>query len=399
MSDPVLVAVPPKGGSLDDVLKKLVARAWVRPDLVAGIRRLLKDDKRRVKLEEGLIELWLASGCAYEPTMRAADRFGHDLDEVDAALKRMRRWRDDQGRERLDYAGKATVEAMLHVLGQDNDPVIREAASALHLQLDLTRPGKPSRMVFNHLEFSFSAPARPGSAGSAPVRGVLMGTDHEVTPTWLRRNKRDLSLTCYDAFHNTLMDVLDLGAVRNWQELKAHLIESDTAVRILGSLGLDDYLGHCVLMGSARAERVRALLATGAPRRWAVEGDPKLGLLAGESVLIDPAYEEIYGEVLGAKRHGIRLSSGPKDIERVCAAEDRVAIYIVRSGSTVAVTDGLCVVGDELITSETIVAVNQDSLDRNPGIGVLVDSLAPGNDDHTAAWRAKLAKRLGNRLV
>jgi hypothetical protein len=391
MSDPVLVAVPPKGGSLDDVMKRLVKLGWIAPGVATALRRLIKEDKRRVKLEEGLIQLWAASGCEKDATLRAADRFGHDLDEVEQALMRMRRWRDADGREQVDYTGKSGVERMLDGLRHDADRELSEAALAMHLQLDLTRPGRPSRMVFNHLEFTF----QPADGGQ-PVRGLLMGTDHEVTPTYLRKHKRDLSLTCYDAFHNTLLDALDTGKVRNWHELTAHLIKANTDVRILGSLGLDDYLGHCVLMRADHAARARAL---GGSRRWADRGDARLELLRGQPLLIDPQYEEIYKLVLDADANGIRFESGPKDIENQCAVHGRAAVYIVRSGSTVACTPGLCVVGEELITSETIVAVNQERLDHNRDIGRLVENLAPSQEDHAAAWRAKLAQRLGDRLI
>lgn len=394
MREPVLVAVPPKGGSLDDVLTKLVTLGWLQPEVVTAIRRLIKEDKRRVKLEEGLIELWRANGCDPQATMRAADRVGHDLDEVDRALKRMRRYAGEDGRPQLDYTGKSGVETILDALRHDPDPEIREAALSLHLQLDLTRPGKPSRMVFNHIEFEYTP---PHARGRAPVRALLMGTEHEVTPSYLRKHKRDLSLTCYDAFHATLLDALDTPKVHNWRELTAHLIKANTDVRILGSLGLDDYLGHCVLMNRALAERTKAL---GGSRRWAdSRTDPKLEILRGQTVLIDPQYEEIYGLILDAQEHGVRFASGPKDIETECATKDRVAIYIVRSGSTVACTPGLCVVGEEVITSETIVAVNQERLDHNRDIHVLVESLAPTQADHAPAWRERLAARLGDRLL
>src|SRR5476649_2758280 len=111
--EPVLIAIPPKGGSLDDVLKKLVAVGWLRPELVTATRQLIKEDKRRVKLEEGMIALWRQSGYNAEATMRAADLYGHDLGDVEQALKRMRRYRDDQGNNQLDYTGKSGVELML----------------------------------------------------------------------------------------------------------------------------------------------------------------------------------------------------------------------------------------------------------------------------------------------
>ena len=391
MTDPVLVAVPPKGGSFDDVLKRLVALGWVRTEVVAALRRLIKEDKRRVKLEEGLIQLWRESGHEYEATMRAADRFGHDLDDVDQALKRMRRYVGTDGTTQLDYTGKSGVERMLQAIRQDVDPELAEAAYALHLQLDLTRPGRPSRMVFNQLEIEVARP------GKLPVRAILLGTDHEVTPTYLRKHKRDVSLTCYDAFHNTLLDALDTPQVRNWSELTKHLIQTHTDVRILGSLGLEDYLGHCILMSSRMA--AEAVRLGGGPG-WAENAaDPKLALLTKTPVLIDPAYEEVYGLILSARERGIQFETGPKDIETTCATQDRVAIYIVRSGSTVAVTPGLCVVGQELITSETIVAVNQERLDKNPAVGALVESLAPSATDHTAAWRKKLKAKLGDRFV
>ena len=392
MTDPVLIAIPPKGGSFDDVLKRLVKLGWLRPELVAALRALIKADKRRVKLEEGLIPLWDDSGHGYEATMRAADRYGHDLDDVDQALKRMRRWQGQDGHEHLDYASRSTVEQLLVTLRQDGEAQVREAAACLHIQFDLTRPGKPARMVFNALD----AEVIP-CPGAAAVRVALMGTEHEVTPTYLRKHQRDLSLTCYDAFHNTLLDVLDTPKVHNWQELKAHLKQAGTGVRILGSLGLDDYLGHCVLMSRRLADEVRAL---GGGPRWA-DGptDPKLALLRRSPLLIDAMYREVYALMLDAQSLGITLESGPKDIERVCAEQDRCAIYIVRSGSTVAVTPNLCVVGHELITSETIVAANQERLDHHPGVRALVEALAPSVEDHTAAWRAKLASKLGDRFV
>jgi hypothetical protein len=312
------------------------------------------------------------------------------MDDVAAALKRMRRWTDHDGRVRLDYTPRTEVEGLLDRCRHDKDQVVREAALALHLQLDLTRPGKPSRVVFNQLDFTYRQGKGPA------VRGVLIGTDHEVTPTYLRKHKRDISLTCYDAFHNTLMDALDSLSVRNWRELREHLIEANTDVRIVGSLGLDDYLGHCVLMSRSRAERLKAMKAD---RRWGSDGkDAKMAILRENRILIDPQYEEIYDSILDARKNGIQFEVGPKDIETTCAEQDRVAIYIVRSGGTVAVTPDLCVVGDEIITSETIVAVNQERMDHNASIGILVDSLKPIQDDHAPAWRSKLAERLGDRL-
>jgi hypothetical protein len=391
MPEPVLVAIPPKGGSFDDVLKRLVHLRWIRPETVAHLRRLIKEDKRRVKFEEGLIDLWRDHAGDRDAVVRAADRAGHDLGDVEDALARMRRWQAPDGSAQLGYTPMDGVERILALWRADPDSDARDAALCLHLQLDLTRPGKPVRAVFNQLETTWSPP------GGAPIRVVLIGTEHEVTPTCLRKHKRDLSLTCYDAFHNTLLDVLDTGKVRNWRELKDHLKASDTPVRILGALGLDDYLGHCVLMDRSRAERVRA---AGGSRRWAeTAADPKLAAISGQQVLIDPQYLEIYSRVLETERTGLRFESGPKDIERACAQDGRVAIYIVRSGSTVALQPNLCVVGEEIITSETIVAANQVSIERNRGVAALIDSLAPSPADHAEAWRAKLKSRLGDRLI
>ena len=168
MPEPVLIAIPPKGGSLDDVLKKLVKLGWLRAEVVTEIRRVSKDDKKRVKLEEGLIALWRESGGTMESTMRAADRFGHDLDDVEQALKRMRRFRDAEGKEQLSYTDKMNVELVLNALRSDPDPEVRSAALGMHVQLDLTRPGKPARVVFNMLEFEFAAPG-----GALPVRRTI----------------------------------------------------------------------------------------------------------------------------------------------------------------------------------------------------------------------------------
>jgi hypothetical protein len=391
MPEPVIVAVPPKGGSFDDVMKKLVQREWVHHDLISEIRRLIKADKRRIKLEEGLIHIWRRCQGDAAATAREADAAGHDLDEIDAALARMRRYQDDQGVTQMSFTPKAGVDAILYTLRGDGDALTREAASTLHLELDLTRYGRPCRMMFDHLEFEWSG------ANGRPLRGVLVGTEHEVTPTYLRKHKRDISLTCYDAFHNTLLDALDTGKVRNWQELNEHLIESNTDVRILGSLGLNDYLGHFVLMPESKAAQVSGLASD---RQWnSTADDPKLTALGGEPLLIDAQYEEVYKQLLDASARGIRFESTTEDIEQACAQAGRSAVYIVRSGSTIACTPGLCVVGEELITSETIVAVNQERLEHNRGIDELASSLQPIADDHSDQWRRKLAAKLGSKLL
>jgi hypothetical protein len=371
MPEPVIIAVPPKGGSLSDVMKRLVDIGWLRRDLVTEIRRLIKEDKRRIKLEEGLISLWSDHGGDEAATMRAADAAGHDLDDVSQALGRMRRYTDDDGNTGLTFAPKVAVDQLLQELRNDRSEITREAAMTLHLELDLTRYGRPTRMMFDHLEFDWSA-------GPRSVRGVLVGTEHEVTPTYLRKHKRDLSLTCYDAFHNTLLDALDTGDVRNWREMR-------------------DHLGHFVLMPENRAT---ATAAAGNDRRWqGGNGDAKLAHLADEPVLIDAQYEEVYKQILHTDRHGIRFESTTHDIEEECSRNGRCAVYIVRSGSTIACTPGLCVVGEELITSETIVAVNQERLDHNAGVGLLVESLAPVEEDRSDQWRSRLAERLGPKLL
>ncbi|MHC5067330.1 MAG: hypothetical protein ACYTF0_01950, partial [Planctomycetota bacterium] len=376
MPEPVIVAVPPKGGTLDDVFKRLVGAGWIEHDLVAAIRSLIKSDKRRIKLESGLIHLWASHHGDQLATLRAAVEAGHDADKAERALRGMRRYQAEDGSTQLSFTPKAGVDAMLQELRHDGDPVVGQAAMTLHLELDCTRIGRPTRMMFDHLEFEWTV------AGGRAVHGVLVGTEHEVTPTYLRRNKRDLSLTCYDAFHNTLLDALDTGKVHNWRELMDHLIEANTDVRILGSLGLDDYLGHFVLMPEERARRVQA---AGGGRTWTGEAsDPKTAILAEEPLLIDTQYESIYMRLLDNETNGIVFDATREDIEDACAREGRSAIYIVRSGGTIARTPGLCVVGEELVTSETIVAVNQERMEANPAVGVLIDSLAPSAEDHSA---------------
>ena len=390
MPEPVIIAVPPKGGSLDDVFKRLVNCGWLRQDLVTGIRHLIKQDKRRIKLEEGLASLWRSHGGDASATMRAADDAGHDLDEVEVTLARMRRYEDQDGAIQLGFSPKAAVDELLHEARVHADPVMREAAMTLHLELDLTRYGRPSRMMFDHLEFDWTGD------GGRLVRGVLVGTEHEVTPTYLRRHKRDLSLTCYDAFHNTLLDALDTGKVHNWREMMDHLIAANTDVRILGSLGLDDYLGHFVLMPTALAEEVRAL---DGERAWRGSGDAKTRLLVDHMPLIDAQYEAIYKLLLDDAETGVQFECTTQDIEKACAEDGRTAIYIVRSGSTIACTPGLSVVGEPLVVSETIVAINQESVDHNPGIPRLIECLQPSSEDHSEKWRAALAKKLGNKLI
>lgn len=389
MPEPVIIAVPPKGGSLEDVFDRLVTLGWLSDAFVAAVRTLVKRDKQRIKLEEQLIRLWHRYG-GDAPALEAAEDLGIDVDRARAALARMARYTDINGNERLGFTRKEVVAEQLHAWWHDPDPVMAEAAMALHLELDLSRFGRPSRVMFDHHEFVFASPR-------GDVRGVLVGTDHEVTPTYLRRHQRDISLTCYDAFHNTLLDALDTGKVHNWRELTEHLREADTDVRILGSLGLDDYLGHFVLMPAERAEAVARLRAE---REWyRRDDDPKLPFLTGEPILIDANYEGIYRRILDADGNGITFEHTTEDIEGLCAQRGRTAIYIVRSGGTIARTPGLYVVGAELVTSETIVAVNQERLDHHAGVDLLVESLAPSHEDRAGDWRARMAERLGERLI
>ncbi|NRA39325.1 MAG: hypothetical protein HRU15_14360, partial [Planctomycetes bacterium] len=377
MSDPVIIAIPPKGGSLTDVLEKLEQVGWLRQDLVHEIRRLIKADKRRVKLEEGLMHLWAVNGNETTACMRAADEAGHDLDDVDRALRRMRQYSDDAGQTQLLFTPKSGVDAILNAWRQEADALTREAAYTLHLELDLARHGKPSRIMFDHLEFEWNNQS-----------GILVGTEHEVTPTYLRKHKRDISLTCYDAFHNTLLDALDTGNVRNWHELNDHLILANTDVRILGSLGLNDYLGHFVLAPQSHCEKLVLPLTE---RCWSAENDAKISLLQGKKVLIDAAYEAMYNQLLNPVANGIEFEASDGDIEQESIARSLPAVYIVRSGSTIASTPELCVVGEEIITSETIVAVNEERLDHNPGVGVMIESLAPIATDNSNVWRSQLA--------
>ena len=395
MPDPVIVAVPPKGGTLNDVFDRLVRIGWLEAELVAGIRHIIKADKKRIKLEEQLIAAWFAHQGDDVVALQTVVDQGADPDLAQPALARMRRYIDVHGQQRLGFSPKPEVDAMLADYRQSSDPHIRHAAQTLHLELDLSRRGRPTRMMFDHHEFDWTA-----SSGQR-VRGVIVGTDHEVTPTYLRRHKRDISLTCYDAFHSTLLDALDTGKVHNWRELKDHLIEANTDVRICGSLMLDDYLGHFVLLPGALAERARQMIASGVSRTWGIPNDPKLDLLraSGKPVLIDANYEAIYLNLLDAQQEQIDFIHCMDDIEQTCAQGDQAALYIVQSGGTIARTPGLCVVGSELVCSETIVAVNEERLDHNPGVGLLIEALEPSVDDQAEGWRQRMAQKLGDSLI
>ena len=395
MPDPVIVAVPPKGGTLNDVFDRLVKIGWLDGDLVAGIRHIIKADKKRIKLEEQLIAAWMDHAGDDDVALTQVIKQGADPDIARAALAGMSRYIDVHGKKRLGFSPKPIVDSLLADYRQHDEAHIRYAAQTLHLELDLSRRGRPTRMMFDHHEFAWNAP------GNRRVRGVIVGTDHEVTPTYLRRHKRDISLTCYDAFHSTLLDALDTGKVHNWRELKDHLIEANTDVRICGSLMLDDYLGHFVLLPGHLAEKARQMVANGASREWGGDNDPKMDLLraSGKDVLIDANYEAIYLNLLDAQQTGITFDHCIDDIEQTCAKGDQAAIYIVQSGGTIARTPGLCVVGSELVCSETIVAVNEERLDHNPGVGLLLDALEPSVEDHADGWRQRMAAKLGDSLI
>lgn len=391
MPEPVIIAVPSKGGTLTAVLRRLIDIGWIADALVDRVLRMVKDDKQRIKLEEMLIRIHdeLGDGIDDGSIRAQAVADGVEGADVDIALERMRRFTDSTGRRRLGFTPKEVVHEMLEGYYADVD--MREAAMTMHLELDVARFGRPTRIMFDHMEFSWVPPGR-----QHPVQGLLVGTDHEITPTYLRKHKRDLSLTCYDAFHNTLLDALDTGKVHHWHDMMAHLKEANTDVRILGSLGLEDYLGHFVLMPDDMAERARA---AGIHSWNSIDHPEQLALLRERPVLIDAAYEEVYKQLLDATSNGITFEPTTGDIEELCAQENRCAIYIVQSGGTIARTPNLNVVGEELIRSETIVAVNRERLDNNLNVGVLADSLSATTDDGSARWRTRLAERLGTKLV
>ena len=104
-------------------------------------------------------------------------------------------------------------------------------------------------------------------------------------------------------------------------------------------------------------------------------------------------------KLLDSTENGITFEHTTQDIEQLCSTGGRTAVYIVRSGRTVACTPNLAVVGSELVTSESIVAVNQERLEAHRAVDLLVESLAPSQEDRSQVWRDQLCARLGAQMV
>ena len=71
------------------------------------------------------------------------------------------------------------------------------------------------------------------------------------------------------------------------------------------------------------------------------------------------------------------LSSIPLTILNVFVLKKAVRAFISQSGGTIARTPGLCVVGEELVRSETIIAVNEERMDHSQGMRHLIESCSP----------------------
>ncbi|MBI4574846.1 MAG: hypothetical protein HY722_01125 [Planctomycetes bacterium] len=339
--EPVVVAIPSKGGTLEEVLRRLADVGWMDPDLAENVLSITGSDKSRIKREAARGE-------------QSSKR------EVFQRLQ--------------DYVGSA-------------DALIREAASCLRVDLDSARPRRPARIIFDSLETTVL---------DHPV--ILKGTEHEIAPTYLRKHKVDLSLTAYDAFHNSLMDALDDRSVRNWREMGVHIIPRNTDVRVLGSMGLGDYLGHFILVPEALLGPFRAL-GSADPVWTGTDQDPKSRLLEGAEVLIDPQYQEVYDAILNRDRERVRFLCSTGPIEQECVERGLVGCYIVRTGTTVLATPGLHVVGRELVTSETIIATNIERAQAHPFIHELVHTLDLPDFRQEGDWRVHLSRVLRERHI
>ena len=95
-------------------MRRLVGLNWLDTDVVAGIRYWIKQDKKRIKLEEKLIELWsLYKGDEAAIQKEICDD-GLEEEIVLAALQRLRRVVRGDGSNGVTFAGKMDVDAILN---------------------------------------------------------------------------------------------------------------------------------------------------------------------------------------------------------------------------------------------------------------------------------------------
>src|SRR3989338_3125412 len=323
----ITIAIPHKGAGLEQVLGRLADAGIVDERSSSFYVGVIQGDKARISYEGEQI--------------RAGSRESHSSnEEVERRLQRIKK----------------------------TNPL----AFGLKVDYDLQRAGQPARIMFKGVETQFNG---------TPVR--VIGRSHYDIPATLYNHEASLAFVGWDELYENLIEALQTKDGRDWSGFNPYLREGSTDIRILGSAGLDDFVGHWVMMHPVLAQRYFSTFpdnlisgGMGAWRGFAYEDSKQNVLLDADCILIDPKYEKIYQELLKSKRIHTKFRA-TQTPEKAIKGNEGVGIYVVQTGNAVK-ENGLVIVGDPLVVSETVMAVNKGDFETKPELQRLAKSLNPG---------------------
>ncbi|MBI2129988.1 hypothetical protein HYU07_07215 [Candidatus Woesearchaeota archaeon] len=295
---------------------------------------------------------------------------------------------------RNSYSSNEDVERILQRI-RGSQPL----AFDLKADYDLQREGQPARILFKGLETKFDG---------VPIR--LVGRSHYDIPTSLHNHEVSLAFVGWDELYEDHIEELKVKDIRDWSGLNPHLRKGSTDVRILGSAGLDDFVGHFVMMHPKLAKKyfssypVDARDCSGSGVWASKDYDEKQAVLwRAKHIFVDHKYEKIYHVLFKWETIQSKFR-GTSNVERAIRENEGVGIYVVQEGNAVK-ENGLNIVGNPLLISETVIAINNEDFEKKSEVKRLAKALEPrrnfGIPLHIALrkWTDGLRNNLGDNYL
>ncbi len=288
---------------------------------------------------------------------------------------------------RCGFSSREDVERRLQSVRKANP-----AGFDLKVDYDLYRQGQPPRILFAGTDTQFNG---------SKVR--LVGMSHYDIPTALRNHVVQIAYVGWDEIYADQIENLTDKRARDWNALNGHLRRDSTDVRILGSAGLYDYTGHFVMIDESIVKRISCIgdFTSHNPYVPAIL-DEEMQQIGWEKdnetpVYVDHKYQKIYASLM-VDPWWAEHFQGTTDIEDRIKQEKGVGIYVVETGDTVK-RKGIHLVGEPILVSETVIAVNVEDFLKNPAAIKLADTLNPirpeKSKDEFIKWYRTLCKNLG----
>ena len=364
----ITIAIPYKGRSLEQVLGKFTEIDAIPAEDVQAVIEITKSDKARIKEEKAQIKAGIRSDYSSISVMDAYLRQA-DLSSIAGNCSK----------ETLDRLQKAREQAgeLTHMLEVGYDP---------------HRAGQPARLFFRGLDTA---------VGGISMR--LIGKSHYDIPTSLRNHTASIGLVGWDELYADHISHLSVPDIREWSALNSHLEEGSTDVRIIGSARLNDFTGHFVMAHDTISKKIYSIGDTDYPSVVPLlydANDNTIPLQEGGcgKIYVDHKYQAIYHKILP---QWTAEFEGVSDVEEEIEKNQGVGIYVVQSGRTAKDKD-FHLIGDSLLTSETVIAVNIEDVLRNDDHLEILKALNPQRQtstDHVADeswWYAKLCECMGD---